>query len=62
MRDVKLYKGDCLDKLKEISNESVDLIVTSPPYDDLRDYEHDLNIGLLCKELYRVVKRGGVVV
>jgi len=29
---MKLLNGDCIDKLKEIENESVNLIFTSPPY------------------------------
>lgn len=34
----KLLVGDCIDKLKELKDESVDCIVTSPPYYGLRDY------------------------
>lgn len=34
----KLLVGDCIDKLKELEDESVDCIVTSPPYYGLRDY------------------------
>lgn len=29
---MELHKGDCLDKLKELKDESIDLVVTSPPY------------------------------
>ena len=46
-----------------IPDNSIDLTVTSPPYGNIRDYngfEWDLNI--LIKELYRVTKKGGVVV
>jgi len=32
MNNVKLYKGDCLEKMKLIEDGSVDLIVTDPPY------------------------------
>ena len=35
---VKLIQGDCLEKLNEMKDESVDLTVTSPPYDNLRTY------------------------
>ena len=35
--DYKLYQGDCLNIMKDIKNESVDLIVTDPPY--LIDYQ-----------------------
>jgi len=34
----KLYHGDCLDILPQLDNESIDLIITSPPYFNLRDY------------------------
>lgn len=32
MSDIELICGDCMEKLKEIPDESIDLIVTSPPY------------------------------
>ena len=34
-----LYNADCIDVLDELDPESVDLVVTSPPYDTLRTYE-----------------------
>ena len=34
--DTKIYLGDCRDILKEIPDNSVDLIITSPPYADQR--------------------------
>ena len=46
-----------------IPDNSIDLTVTSPPYDDLRDYEdYDFNFEAVARELYRVTKDGGVVV
>jgi site-specific DNA-methyltransferase (adenine-specific) len=43
--------------------ESVDLVVTSPPYDDLRTYGgHSWDFPLLASELTRVLKPGGVIV
>ncbi len=38
MVDIKLMQGDCLERMKEISDGSIDLTVTSPPYDNLREY------------------------
>jgi site-specific DNA-methyltransferase (adenine-specific) len=35
----KIFCGDCLEVMKQISDESVDLVVTSPPYGLLRDYK-----------------------
>ena len=32
---LKLYKGDCLELMKDIPDKSVDLTVTSPPYDKM---------------------------
>ena len=36
---VKLLIGDCREKLKELPDESIDCVVTSPPYWGLRDYK-----------------------
>ena len=65
MIDLKL--GDCIEKLKEIKNETIDCTITSPPYDNLRSYNNtnDWNFDkfkILAKELYRITKNGGVVV
>ncbi|HDY89709.1 MAG TPA: site-specific DNA-methyltransferase, partial [bacterium] len=50
-------------KLKFIDNNSIDLTITSPPYDDLRDYEgYKFDFEAIAKELFRVTKEGGVVV
>ena len=37
----KLMCGDCLEKLKELHDESVDMVMTSPPYWALRCYLPD---------------------
>lgn len=59
----KIYCCDCLDGLKKLNSECVDLTVTSPPYDDLRQYNgYSWNFEEIAKELYRVTKKGGVVV
>ena len=53
----KLYHGDCLDLIKNIENDSIDLILTSPPYDNIRDYkknEWSLDLPSLGKEVSRV--------
>jgi len=54
---------DCLEGLKQLDNNSIDLTVTSPPYDDLRKYnEYSFDFENIAKELYRVMKDGGVIV
>jgi len=64
---ITLLHGDCLEKMVEIPDGSVDLTVTSPPYDNLRTYEGTLewNEGIwkqVLEQLYQVTKQGGVVV
>jgi len=57
----KLYHGNCLELLPEL--EQVDLVITSPPYDNLRDYKgYVFDFEGIAKELFRVTKDGGVVV
>ena len=64
---MNLMQGDCLERMKEIESGSVDLTVTSPPYDNLRTYNDSLDWGEhvwkpVLSELFRVTKQGGVVV
>ncbi|RAX55158.1 hypothetical protein CCY99_00210 [Helicobacter sp. 16-1353] len=55
--------GDSKDTLKSIFDSSIDLILTSPPYDNLRDYKgFDFSFEEIAKELFRVLKMGGVMV
>ena len=59
----KIYNEDCLVGMKKLLDNSVDLVVTSPPYDDLRTYNgYIFDFESTAKELYRIVKKGGVVV
>lgn len=59
----QIYCGDCLDIMKNIPNEAIDLVITSPPYDDLRKYNgFTFDFENIAKELWRVIKKGGVVV
>ncbi len=53
--------------LKKLPNESIDMVITSPPYDDLRDYEGKIKwdhsvFRKIARELFRVTKKGGVIV
>lgn len=64
----KLVHDDCLNALKNIEDNSIDLTVTSPPYDNLRTYNNNINqwgfdkFKAIANELYRVTKDGGIVV
>ena len=69
----KWINGDCLTELKKLADESVDMVMTSPPYHNLRVYSndpHDLSncetyeeyyylLGLVIAECGRVLKPGG---
>lgn len=63
-----LIQGDCLDVMRTLACDSIDLTVTSPPYDNLRTYNNSLNDWssdkwqAILQELYRLTKPGGVVV
>ena len=59
----KIYNMDCLEGLKMLDDKSIDLTVTSPPYDNLRTYSgFTFDFEGIAKELHRVTKQGGVVV
>lgn len=54
---------DCLNLMGQMKNDFVDLTVTSPPYDNLRNYKgYKFNFEKIAKELFRVTKKGGIVV
>lgn len=69
----KWINGDCLKELKKMDKESVDCIITSPPYHNLRVYSNDpadlsncesyeeyyYLLGLVIEECHRVLKKGG---
>lgn len=70
----KIYNEDCLITLSNTADNFIDLVVTSPPYDDLRTYNnfitgkktefngYSFDFESIVKELYRTIKVGGIVV
>jgi site-specific DNA-methyltransferase (adenine-specific) len=55
--------GDAVDIMRSMPADSIDLVVTSPPYDNLRSYNgYSFNFEGMAKGLFRVMKKGGVVV
>ena len=63
MKTDTIICGDNCETLAGMPAESVDLVVTSPPYDNLRTYGgHEWDFPRLAGELHRVIKPGGVVV
>ena len=64
---IDIHQGDCLEVMPTLEAGSIDLTVTSPPYDNLRTYNDSLDWGEhvwkpVLKNLYRLTKEGGVVV
>jgi len=59
----KIYNENCLETMAKMPDNFVDLTVTSPPYDNLRQYKgYSFSFEEIAKELYRVTKLGGVVI
>ena len=59
----KIHNIDCVAGMEMIDDNTVDLTVTSPPYDDLRKYKgYSFDFESVAKQLYRITKQGGVVV
>lgn len=59
----KIYNENCLNTMNRMPDDFIDLTVTSPPYDNLRQYKgYSFDFEAIAKELYRVTKRGGVIV
>lgn len=59
----KIHNIDCLQGLRQLEDNSIDLVVTSPPYDRLRTYNgYSFDFENIAKELYRVLSDGGVIV
>ncbi len=54
---------DCVIGMQQLPDNLVDLVVTSPPYDDLRNYNgYAFDFEKIANQLFRVVKQGGIVV
>lgn len=59
----EVYTMNCIEFMKQLEPDCIDLTVTSPPYDNLRDYNgYDFNFESIARELFRVTKQGGVLV
>lgn len=59
----RIVCGDNTEILSRMPSECIDLVVTSPPYDDIREYGgHSWNFDGLAAQLLRVLKPGGVIV
>ncbi len=56
----RLENIDCLEGMRKLEPESVDLIVTSPPYDSIRTYNgYNFDFENIAKEMVRILTGGG---
>lgn len=70
--EIKQYKnlplneiicGDAVEVMKALPPDSIDLVVTSPPYDELRNYNgYVFNFEGIARGLFKVIKKGGILV
>ena len=59
----KIYNIDNINGMAQLGKETVDLTVTSPPYDDMRNYNgYSFDFERVARGLFYVTKVGGVVV
>lgn len=68
VQSISAVRADCLEYMQGMAAESVDLTLTSPPYDDLRTYNQsewcwgEQQWKPVIEQIYRITKHGGVVV
>ena len=59
----KIYNIDCIEGMKLIGACFIDLTITSPPYDNMRNYKgYSFDFENTAKQLFRITKQGGVIV
>ena len=58
-----VYVSDCLSFMQKIDSNSVDMVLTSPPYDNLRKYNgYSFDFFPIVKEIYTILKNGAITV
>ena len=60
---IDLYKGDCLEIMKDIKSGSIDAIITDPPYGTTAcKWDSVINFDLMWEQLNRIIKPNGAIV
>ena len=63
MENIKLYKGDCLEVMKNIADKSVDMILCDLPYGTTRNkWDTVIDLDLLWIQYERIIKDNGAIV
>ena len=59
---IQLYKGDCLEVMKQIPDKSVDMILCDLPYKETgNSWDKSFPLDLVCKEYERIIKEDGCI-
>jgi len=60
---IELFKGDCLEEMKKIKDNSIDAIITDPPYGTTAcKWDSVINFDLMWEQLNRIIKPNGAIV
>jgi len=63
VRNTKLMKGDCLDCMEEIKENSIDMVLTDPPYGITKcKWDSIIPLDVMWRQLKRIVKPNGAIV
>ena len=55
----KIYNENCIVTMMRMQDNFIDLTITSPPYDNLRNYKgYEFEFESIARELYRTTKNG----
>lgn len=62
----KIYNENCIETMNRMSTNSIDMVITSPPYDNLRTYKNSCDWSFdifkgIANKLFTVIKDGGVI-
>lgn len=62
--NINIVIGNCVDHMRTLPDNSIPMVITSPPYDNNRVYDNgsSLDINSIVTELYRIVTKLGVVI
>ena len=59
----KIHNENCLQTMAKMPDNFIDATITSPPYDNLREYNgYKFDFKLIANELYRITKNNGILV
>tara|TARA_Y100000813_G_C24074537_1_gene310380 strand:+ start:58 stop:864 length:807 start_codon:yes stop_codon:yes gene_type:complete len=59
----KIIEGDCVEVLSSIPSNTFDMVITSPPYDNLRKYKgFSFNFEKIAENIFRTLKPGRVLI